>query len=267
MSSRLRSLAEAVIATWKVATKQKRVKARLTTVKNEVESFASKPYVEYQAALEACRFAAQRQLGELIDNADVRNLEKYGIKVDRLLQYGFHRIGLVNHSNEEALLVVPGIGKVKARQIARACELFAEETAARFRHAPDPANIRPGDIDTLKTLARYLKVSTLCAKELPQLNARIASIEASLRKTGRAWRELLADRDLRAVCLLDLDLANICLHELEQHSAKASGEYRNMQVSDEQVLKDFRADPQYFIGTYASMKIVLDSNGYAELED
>ena len=234
------------------------LRARIGRMYGKLEELRQIAARERNEIHEACLTAAMNNLAVLTDDVDIRVLEKYGIKTERLIQFGYTHIGKVKDWDEESLMEVPGIGKGKARQIARACQLFEDEVKASFRHKPDPANIRACDIATICALAKYLKCTDRRNAAAMNFTQSINEVNQLLSEANESVIEMIRSPYIGIAHAIKIKTTEKAVDAAEELLGRELFACAIMQVKQDDALADFRARPGVYQTLYASLRILPD---------
>jgi len=256
MLGQIRIYAQRAIGATKGLLARRDLRARISRMQGKLEELRKIASMQRNEIHEACLTTAMNHLGALTEDADISVLEKYGIKTDRLIQFGYTRIGKIDQWDDKSLMEVPGIGKVKARQIARACQLFEDEVKASFRHKPDPADIRACDIATITALAKYLKCTARRNEAAMNFTQSINEVSQLLSEANESAVEMIRNPYVGIAHAIKIKTTEKAVDAAEELLGRVLFACAIMTVNQDDALADFRARPGVYQTFYASLRIL-----------
>ena len=256
MLGQIRIYAQRAIGATKGLLARRDLRARISRMQGKLEELRKIASMQRNEIHEACLTAAMNNLAALTDDVDIRVLEKYGIKTERLIQFGYTHMGKVKNWDDESLMEVPGIGKGKARQIARAIQLFEDEVKASFRHKPDPADIRACDIATITALAKYLKCTARRNEAAMNFTQSIHEVNQLLSEANESFVEMIRNPYMGIAHGIKIKSADKAADAAEEQFGRVLFACAIMTVNQDDALADFRARPGVYQAFYASLRIL-----------
>lgn len=258
MLGQIRIYAQRAIGAAKGLLARRDLRDRISRMQGKLEELRKIASMERDELHEICLTTAMNHLAALTEDADIRVLEKYGIKTDRLIQFGYTRIGKIDQWDDKSLMEVPGIGKVKARQIARACQLFQDEVKASFRHKPDPADIRTCDIATIVALAKYLKCTARRNEAAIHFTQSIHEVNQLLSEANESVVEMFRNPYVVIAHSIKIKSAEKAADAAEELLGRVLFACAIMTVNQDEALADFRTRPADYLRLYESLQILPD---------